>query len=75
MIPDYYKCGCCGADGVKLFRKSATSQPVMEQPLLCGDCTVRELVEALRGPARLDRVRHVYAAALQASRVTLRGAA
>jgi len=42
MIPDYYKCGRCGADGVKLFRKSATSEPVLEQPLLCGDCTVAE---------------------------------
>lgn len=42
MIPDYYKCGRCGAEGVKLFRKSATSEPVLEQPLLCGDCTVTE---------------------------------
>lgn len=42
MIPDYYKCGHCGADGVKLFRKSATSEPVISQPLLCGACTAKE---------------------------------
>lgn len=42
MIPADYKCGRCGADGVKLWRKSATSEPVMKQPLLCGDCTERE---------------------------------
>lgn len=42
MIPDFYKCGGCGADGVKLFRKSATSEPVLKQPLLCGDCTASE---------------------------------
>ncbi len=42
MIPDYYKCGHCGADGVKLWRKSATSEPVLSQPLLCGACTAKE---------------------------------
>lgn len=42
MIPADYVCGKCGADGVKLWRKSATSEPVREQPLLCGDCTERE---------------------------------
>jgi hypothetical protein len=42
MIPKNYKCGHCGADGVKLWRKSATSEPVLQQPLLCGDCTVKE---------------------------------
>lgn len=42
MIPSDYVCGKCGADGVKLWRKSATSEPVHEQPLLCGDCTVVE---------------------------------
>ena len=47
MIPDFYKCGRCGADGVKLWRKSATSEPVLEQPLLCGDCTVAEQGHAL----------------------------
>lgn len=47
MIPDYYKCGKCGAEGVKLWRKSATSEPVLEQPLLCGDCTVTEQGHAL----------------------------
>ena len=47
MIPDYYKCGKCGAEGVKLWRKSATSEPVLEQPLLCGDCTVKEQGHAL----------------------------
>lgn len=44
MIPDYYK---CGTEGVKLWRKSATSEPVLEQPLLCGDCTVTEQGHAL----------------------------
>jgi len=33
MIPKNYKCGHCGADGVKLWRKSATSEPVLQQPL------------------------------------------
>lgn len=47
MIPDFYKCGRCAAEGVKLFRKSATSEPVLEQPLLCGDCTVMEQGHAL----------------------------
>ena len=42
MIPENYKCGHCGADGVKLWRKSATSEPVLQQPLLCGDCTAME---------------------------------
>ena len=42
MIPSDYVCGHCGADGVKLFRKSATSEPVHSQPLLCGDCTEKE---------------------------------
>lgn len=42
MIPADYVCGKCGAEGVKLFRKSATSEPVHAQPLLCGDCTERE---------------------------------
>ena len=42
MIPPDYVCGHCGADGVRLWRKSATSEPVRDQPLLCGDCTVKE---------------------------------
>lgn len=42
MIPPDYVCGHCGAEGVKLFRKSATSEPVKTQPLLCGDCTEKE---------------------------------
>lgn len=42
MIPADYKCGQCGAEGVKLWRKSATSEPVHEQPLLCGACTEKE---------------------------------
>lgn len=42
VIPADYVCGGCGAEGVKLWRKSATSEPVHEQPLLCGDCTVKE---------------------------------
>lgn len=42
MIPADYVCGGCGAEGVKLWRKSATSEPVHKQPLLCGDCTVKE---------------------------------
>jgi len=42
VIPSDYVCGHCGADGVKLFRKSATSEPVHSQPLLCGDCTEKE---------------------------------
>lgn len=42
MIPKDYVCGRCGAEGVKLWRKSATSEPVHQQPLLCGACTERE---------------------------------
>lgn len=42
MIPADYVCGKCGADGVKLWRKSATFEPVHEQPLLCGACTAKE---------------------------------
>ena len=42
MIPADYVCGHCGADGVKLWRKSATSEPVHKQPLLCGACTAKE---------------------------------
>lgn len=42
VIPADYLCGHCGAEGVKLWRKSATREPVETQPLLCGDCTAKE---------------------------------
>ncbi len=47
MIPLDYKCGHCGAEGVRLWRKSATSEPVHQQPLLCGACTEKEQGHAL----------------------------